>query len=127
MSENLKFDPNTGILSVPTENGLLLGTSINSTIYMHSYEFRGADHVFVQSGETDDQILGSFIFRITADVIMENFDNLIEQLVEADFDMIVADTVSECDMAQYNKVADNFIGEISMVDLESPWEMTDGE
>lgn len=25
MSENLKFDPNTGILSVPTENGLLLG------------------------------------------------------------------------------------------------------
>lgn len=127
MSDNLKFDPNSGILSVPTDSGLLLGTPINSTIYMHSYEYRGADHIFVQSGETDDQILGAFVFRISADAVMENFDELVRQLIEAEFDFIVADEVSECDMAQFNKTADRFIGKISMVDLDSPWELTDGE
>ena len=58
---------------------------------------------------------------------MENFDELVRQLIEAEFDFIVADEVSECDMAQFNKTADRFIGKISMVDLDSPWELTDGE
>jgi len=127
MSENLKFDPNTGILSVPTDTGLLLGTPLNSTIYMHPYEYRGADHIFVQSGETEDQILGAFVFRIAGDAVMDNFDDLVTQLVEAEFDLLVGDEVSDCDMDQFNKTVDKYVAKVGLKDLESPWELEHGE
>ena len=121
MSDNLRFDPSSGILSVPTEKGELLGTPINSTIYMHPYEFRGCDHIFIQSGETEVVILGAFVFRIASDRIMDKFDDLVEQLVEAEFDMIVADEVSDCDWQQYELASGRFFGAVSLNDLDAPW------
>jgi len=123
--DTLRFDPSTGILSVPTGDGVKLGTPVNTSIYMHPFAYRGADHIFLETGETDEQILGAFIFRIASDLLVDNFDDLVGQLVEADFEMIVADSVSDCDWEQFNNTVDRFVAKVDHADLDYPWEFGD--
>ena len=68
--------------------------------------------------------IGEFVIN---KIVPEDVLNGINEVITGQSADIVADEVSECDMAQFNKTADRFIGKISMVDLDSPWELTDGE
>lgn len=119
----MSFDPETGVLSVPTNQGTYLGNNLNSTVYMHPYEFRGADHIFVQTGENEEQALGVFIFRIASDLVMDKFDDLVAELSRAEFPVIIADEVSDCDWQQFEMTAARAFGQVGMADLDKPWEI----
>ena len=124
MSEHLRFDPTNGILKVPTGTGEVLGTNCNSSIFLHPYESRGSDHVFVMTGEDDEQTFGVYLFRSSSDVLMERFDDLVGELVSSEFEVIHCEQVSPGDEKQYQRIADKVVEKISMADLEKPWELS---
>lgn len=124
MSEMMNWNPNSGVLTVPTDQGEVQGTAHNATIYLHPYEHRGADHIFIQTGEEDSQVMGVFVLRIASDVVSDNFDRIVTEMTGCGFDTIIADRVAECDKVQFDKTVETILGRVSLDDLEKPWELT---
>lgn len=123
MSEVLKWNPANGVLKVPTETGEVVGTASNSAVYLHSFEDRGADHIFIQTGENEEQSLGVFIFRIASDTVMENFDRIVGEMAQNRYQTVICDQVAECDRAQYEKTVERVLAGVGLSDLEKPWEV----
>lgn len=125
MKPSLEFNPHTRTLYVPTStDGVLEGTDDNTIIYLHTYEFRGADHVFVGLRHSDTPNSGIFVFRSQTDGMITFFDGLVKALQDAEFTVHYGDTVAPGDAEIFNKLVDNFVGQISMDDLERPWELS---
>ena len=112
-------------LYVPTVDGEVTGTPDNTTVFLHSYEFRGVDHIFVKTSEDDTTTYGSYIFRVISDYMMDRFDNLVRTMQEDEYPILAMPEVQECDMNAFQKNVDNFIGYVSLTDLETPWELGD--
>lgn len=120
--EYISFDPETGVLRVPTNEGVYLATAENTCVYSHPYELRGADHIFVTTNPREGE--GVYIFRIGSDSFMDRFSDLVEALLLSEFDMIEQDFLPECDQIQFDKTVEQAIAKISFEDLERPWEVT---
>lgn len=129
MSEFLNFDEE-GYPSfrIPSEKGIIEGTPANTTIYIHDFEHRGVDHIFIETAEEEEVVRGAFIWRIVSKRLSEGmFDDLVRELIDNDFEMIVCDQPSEGDMSNWTAFVDKVIAGQNMEDLEKPWEVTDGQ
>lgn len=124
MSEWLNFDYEP-YMTIPTTEGDKRATPENTIIFLHQrFEDRGCDHLFIQTGETEEQFLGAFVFRICSDEMMDNFDVGVQELIENGFPVIYADEVDPGDRAQFERTVETFVGRVSIDDLEKPWEVT---
>lgn len=121
MSEALSWNPNNGVLKVPTDSGEIVGTASNSAVYLHSFEDRGADHIYVQTDVGEDGSQGVFVFRIASDAIMDNFDRMAGEMAQNRFQTVVCDQIDECDRIQFEKTLERAMASIGMSDLEKPW------
>jgi len=115
MSEYLNFDAD-GYPSfiVPSENGRIEGTPANTTVYLHGFEFKGVDHIFVETGEDEEQVVGAFIWRIVSKNLSEGmFDDLVRELIDNNFDFRTAEEPTEGDLRQFELYIDKIAGKVT--------------
>lgn len=117
--KNIKYENRT--LTVPTEGGVYEGTPENTVIYAFSELYAGVDHIFVQTSETEEQVLGVYIFRIANDAFLNKFDDLTSTMVTDGFPILCQETPPECDQRQFEAALDIFIAHTAMQDLDEPW------
>ena len=109
MSEYLNFDSD-GYPSFVIPNGAekIEGNPANTTVYLHGAEYKGVDHIFVETDENElGQAMGPFIWRIISNNFMNGmFDDLVLELAETGFDIITADKPAESDFREWEAYVD---------------------
>lgn len=112
MSEFLNFDER-GYPSFIVPNGAerIEGCPANTTIYLHGPEFKGVDHIFVQSDEDEQgRPVGPFLWRIVSKKFMDGmFDDFVLELTETGFDVVTADVPAESDLREWEKYVDGVV------------------
>ena len=89
-----------------SNRGDMIATPDNSTIFRHSFEDRGADHLFIGFAEDGDDIRGAFIFRAEMELVKPGFFGiLLDEMQEHDWDVIECDQLADGD----RKVFDSFV------------------
>jgi len=81
----------------------------NTAIYLHPFENKGVDHIFVAIGETEETYEGIFLWRI---VVGEMFDDLVEEMQE-DFQVVIADEVGPQDQKAFDGYVDTLAVEVT--------------
>lgn len=89
-----------------SNRGDMIATPDNSTIFRHSFEDRGADHLFIGFAEDGEDIRGAFIFRAEMELVKPGFFGiLLDEMQEHDWDVIECDQLADGD----RKVFDSFV------------------
>lgn len=87
-----------------TQLGEIYATRGNSTLFLHGFENAGADHLFVATGEDEDNYQGIFLWRVMMNEINpEFFEQLASELQENDWDTLICDEVAEGDQACFDR------------------------
>lgn len=109
MSELVQFTPEgEPFVGFSTQLGEIYATKGNSTLFLHGFEDAGADHLFVATGEDEDNYKGVFLWRVMMNSINpEFFEQLASELQDNDWDTLICDQVSENDQATFNKFVDS--------------------
>ena len=101
----------------------------NSTLFLHDYENAGADHLFIQTGETEDNFTGVFLWRVICNDMENNpnfFNELVVEMQEAEWDTLITDTPSEGDQANFDRYVDKQIPKIKSKHIRKWLEGEDG-
>jgi len=99
---------------VSTNLGNLEATLDNSTVFLHDFENKGADHLFIGLEDSGDSYLGAFIWRVA----MENtcpgmFDDLVAEMRANEWDILLADIPGEGDQAAFDSYIDSKVVKVT--------------
>lgn len=125
MSEYLNFDDRgRASFTYPmSPEQKVHGNPYNTTVFLHGFEWRGADHIFTELREEGDQAVGAFLWRIVSGSFMEGgFDTFTEELSEAEFDVAYSEEPTEQDRALFEKYVDNVVANSNLEELDEWWE-----
>lgn len=86
-------------------------TPLNTTLFTHLGRLAMWDHVFMQTGEEDEMMVGSYVFR-SADV----FDELAAFIAENNYPMVLNKIeVSECDQVAFDRMLAQNSGDLDTI------------
>jgi hypothetical protein len=89
MGEFVKHDPEgEPYFAYDGNMGVVVATLDNTTVYTHSYEYRGLDHIYTAMRDTGPSTTGAFLFRVA---LMETFDDVLGEMRAEGFQEITAD------------------------------------
>jgi len=105
VSELVQFTPEgEPFVGFSTQLGEIYATKGNSTLFLHDFENAGADHLFVATGEDEDNYKGVFLWRVMMNSINpEFFEQLSSELQDQEWDTLICDQVSEQDQATFDR------------------------
>lgn len=103
MGEYVHFDEEGPYFGFQAECGLVIGRLSTAGLFTFGFEYAGADHIFVQQGETEDSMTGPYLFRIAFDKDPPMFDAIIEEVRDAGFVEVHEDKPGEQDQAVFDK------------------------
>lgn len=90
-----------------TQLGDIYATRGNSTLFLHGFEDAGADHLFIATGEDEDNYQGVFMWRaLMNEINPEYFEQLASELQDHEWDTLICDQVSEGDQAVFDRFVD---------------------
>jgi hypothetical protein len=89
-----------------SNRGDMIATPDNSSIFRHTFEDRGADHLFIGFAEDGENVRGAFVFRAEMELVKPGFfETLLNEMQQHDWDIIECDQLADGD----RKVFDNFV------------------
>ena len=106
MSEFVNYDENGAYICFNSSVGLVIGRMAMTTMFTFNDEYRGVDHIFVATGETEDSFTGPTLFRVALENEPTMFDKILAEMRDEDFGEIVADVPHEADMQTFNDFID---------------------
>lgn len=116
MSEFLNFDE-SGYPSfiIPINGERIEGTPANTTVYLHGFEYKGVDHIFVQTDENEEgQGMGPFLWRIISKKFSEGmFDDFVLELAEAGYDVVTNDEPHPSDLREWEAYTDQIVKKVT--------------
>lgn len=109
MSEIIQFSPDgEPYVGFSTQLGDIYATRGNSTLFLHDFENAGVDHLFIATGEDEENYQGVFMWRVMMNSINpEYFEQLSSELQGQEWDTLICDTPSEQDQATFDKYVDS--------------------
>lgn len=109
MSEFISHYPNgEPFVHFNTQMGQIQANRGNSTLFLHNFENAGADHLFIQLEETEDNYQGIFMWRVVMNGMNEDlFPQLASDLQENEWDVLICDKPSEEDQAVFDRFMDS--------------------
>lgn len=115
MSEFIDYTPEgEPYFSFTSNMGDLEATPYNSAIYVHPYEQRGVDHIFIELEENEDQVRGAFLFRAELELIKPGvFATILEELSENEWQTVICDQVAEGDQAVFDRFVENYVTKVT--------------
>lgn len=97
-----------------SNRGDMIATPDNSTIFRHSFEDRGADHLFIGFAEDGDDIRGAFVFRAEMELVKPGFfETLLNEMQEHDWDIIECDQLADGDRKVFDSFVDKHIEKVT--------------
>lgn len=114
MGEFVNHDAEGAYICFNSSVGLVLGRMSTSHIFTFGDEYRGVDHIFVATGETEDSFTGPTLFRVALESEPTMFDKILAEIGDEGFGEIVADVPHESDMQTFNNFIDlNFATKVT--------------
>lgn len=130
MSEYLNFDAD-GYPSfiIPTGGGQRLeGNPANSTVYLHDFQHKGLDHIFVETGENEQgECTGSFVWRIISRKFSDEgmFDDFARELIDNGFDVIEREEPHPGDVAVWEDYISHIVQKVTNKGIKKWLQTTD--
>lgn len=109
MSELINEGPDgEPYMAFNTQMGQIYATRGNSTLFLHGFEDAGADHLFVQTDEDEDNYRGIFLWRVVMNSMdPELFTQMASELQDYEWDTLICDQVSEQDQENFDRFIDS--------------------
>jgi hypothetical protein len=100
----LNYDDDDPHLDYDCHIGHIRADASNTTVFLHGYEYRGVDHIFTATGETELSVVGVWLWRITSnEVELEFFDEVADEMEQTGFDTRRSYVPDEGDLMMFNK------------------------
>ena len=103
-----------------SNRGDMIATPDNSTIFRHSFEDRGADHLFIGFAEDGEDVRGAFIFRAEMELVKPGFFGvLLDEMQEHDWDIIECDQLADGDRKVFDSFVDKQVEKVTNKKIKS--------
>lgn len=106
VSEYVNHDDEGAYICFNSEVGQVVGRIALTTMFTFDFADKGADHVFVITGEDDDTFTGPYLFRIALEDQPDLFDNILNEMRQEGFAELHADKPDEADQAVFDAFID---------------------